>query len=326
MSLQSSMPPLQQGALQQAQAAAQRAQAAAVQRARDTLDLCTMYSLQAQAAAKKAKVAAVQHARDGLAITTTTLHKGLWACQRVLKEGCTCTRRSKAREPEAGLYSEETISLPAAVHIETIDLAKSEPPGANKAAADEDDLGPIGRARKSVFEFFAMPKGFREEMLAKTHHEAAHVAANEDEDEPAAPGVTPGGRARNSVFDMFALPDFQQIREKVAAKVTHEAKESAPDGDRYSDGMIRMGTERKSIFQNFAIDMPSLRGEVAAKKAQPAKRTRADKNSVYSGVPMRKDPTPALALTLPLTLAPNSPSSQPRPQTKPRPHGPSPSL
>ena len=51
MSLQSSMPPLQQGALQQAQAAAQRAQAAAVQRARDTLDLCTMYSLQAQAAA-----------------------------------------------------------------------------------------------------------------------------------------------------------------------------------------------------------------------------------------------------------------------------------
>ena len=150
-----------------------------------------------------------------------------------------------------------------------------------------------------------MPKGFREQMLAKTHHEAAHVAANEDEDEPAAPGVTPGGRARNSVFDMFALPDFQQIREKVAAKVTHEAKESAPDGDRYSDGMIRMGTERKSIFQNFAIDMPSLRGEVAAKKAQPAKRTRADKNSVYSGAPVRKDPTPALALTLPLTLAPN---------------------
>ena len=92
MSLQSSMPPLQQGALQQAQAAAQRAQAAAVQRARDTLDLCTMYSLQAQAAAKKAKVAAVQHARDGLAITTTTLHKGLWACQRVLKEGCSCNR------------------------------------------------------------------------------------------------------------------------------------------------------------------------------------------------------------------------------------------
>ena len=116
------------------------------------------------------------------------------------------------------------------------------------------------------------------------------------------------------------------LRNEVAAKVTHEAKESAPDGDRYSDGMIRMGTERKSIFQSFAIDMPSLRGEVAAKKAQPAKRTRADKNSVYGGAPTRKDPTPALALTLPLTLAPNSPSSQPRPQTKPRPHGPSPSL
>ena len=339
MSLQSPMPPLQQAA-QQAQAAAQRAQAAAVQRARDTLDLCTMYSLQAQAAAKKAKVAAVQHARDGLAITTTTVHKALWACQRVLKEGCTCTRRSKALEPEAGLYSEETISLPTAVHIETIDLAKSEPPGANKAAADEDDLGPIRRARQSVFEFFAMPKGFREEMLAKTHHEAAHVAANEDEDELgrarksvfesfAMPKLreevlakrpdllvheathaaadedepaTPVGRARNSVFETFAMPN---LRNEVAAKVTHEAKESAPDGDRYSDGMIRMGTERKSIFQNFAIDMPSLRGEVAAKKAQPAKRTRADKNSVYSGAPVRKDPTPALALTLPLTLAPN---------------------
>ena len=233
-----------------------------------------------------------------VAIPATVFLAILLTCERVLRARI---RRSKAHAPVAGPSSE---TAGAGLSSETTDAP---PKGKSTTAADtdEDDLGLIGRARKSVFEAFAMPKGFREQMLAKTHHEAAHVAANEDEDEPAAPGVTPGGRARNSVFDMFALPDFQQIREKVAAKVTHEAKESAPDGDRYSDGMIRMGTERKSIFQNFAIDMPSLRGEVAAKKAQPAKRTRADKNSVYSGAPVRKDPTPALALTLPLTLAPN---------------------
>ena len=64
--------------------------------------------------------------------------------------------------------------MPTAVHIETIDLAKSEPPGANKAAADEDDLGLIGRARKSVFESFAMPK-LREEVLAKRPDLLVHV-------------------------------------------------------------------------------------------------------------------------------------------------------
>ena len=300
MSVQSSMPPLQQ-ATQQVQAAAQKAQAAAVQHARDAgdsvLSLCKMYSLQAQAAAQKAQVAAVQHASDALAITTTTLHKALLACQRVLKEGCACTRRSKAREPEAGLYSEETDALPT---------PKSEPPSANKAAADEDDLGPIGRARKSVFGFFAMPK-LREEVLAKRPdlpvHEAAHAAA--DEDEP----TTPVGRARNSVFEMFAMPN---LRSEVAAKVTHEAKATEADGDRHSDGMVRMGTQRKSIFEMFAIDMPSLRGKVAAKKTQPAKRTRADKNSVYSGARANaKRPTPALAFTLPLTLTLTGPPLNP---------------
>ena len=51
---------------------------------------------------------------------------------------------------------------------------------------------------------------------------------------------------------------------------------------------------------------------MAAKKgAHQAKRTRADKNSVYSGAPMRKDPTPALALTLPLALALTGPSLNP---------------
>jgi len=191
-----------------------------------------------------------------VAIPATVFLAILLTCERVLRARI---RRSKAHAPVAGPSSEPPG---AGLSSETTDAP---PKGKSTTAADtdEDDLGLIGRARKSVFEAFAMPKGFREQMLAKTHHEAAHVAANEDEDEPAAPGVTPGGRARNSVFDMFALPDFQQIREKVAAKVTHEAKESAPDGDRYSDGMIRMGTERKSIFQNFAIDMPSLRGKVA---------------------------------------------------------------
>ena len=268
-----------------------------------------------------------------VAIPATVFLAILLTCERVLRARI---RRSKAHAPVAGPSSEPPG---AGLSSETTDAP---PKGKSTTAADtdEDDLGLIGRARKSVFEAFAMPKGFREQMLAKTHHEAAHVAANEDEDEPgrarksvfesfAMPKLreevlakrpdllvheathaaadedepaTPVGRARNSVFETFAMPN---LRNEVAAKVTHEAKESAPDGDRYSDGMIRMGTERKSFFQNFAIDMPSLRGEVAAKKAQPAKRTRADKNSVYSGAPVRKDPTPALALTLPLTLAPN---------------------
>jgi hypothetical protein len=49
----------------------------------------------------------------------------------------------------------------------------------------------------------------------------------------------------------------------VAAKVTHEAKATEADGDRHSDGMVRMGTQRKSVFEMFAIDLPSLRGKVA---------------------------------------------------------------
>ena len=103
--------------------------------------------------------------------------------------------------------------------------------------------------------------------------------------------------------------------------MTHEAKATEADGDRHSDGMIRMGTQRKSVFEMFAIDLPSLRGEVAAKKTQPAKRTRADKNSVYSGAPMRKDPSPSPSFhpTPTPNPGPNWPSSQPRPQTKPRP-------
>jgi len=209
-----------------------------------------------------------------VAIAATVFVAALLTCERVLRA---LIRRSKAHAPGAGLSSETTDALPKAKTI--------------AADADEDDLGLIGRARKSAFEAFAMPKGFREEMLAKTHHEAAHVAANEDEDEPAAPV----GRARNSVFDMFALPDLQNLREKVAAKVTHEAKATEADGDRHSDGMVRMGTQRKSVFEMFAIDMPSLRGKVAAKKTPPAKRTRADKNSVYSGSDEPPSPMRALA-------------------------------
>ena len=138
-----------------------------------------------------------------VAIAATVFVAALLTCERVLRA---LIRRSKAHAPGAdlssetpgaGLSSETTDALPKAKTI--------------AADADEDDVGLIGRARKSVFEAFAMPKGFREEMLAKTHHEAAHVAANEDEDEPAAPV----GRARNSVFDMFALPDLQNLREKV---------------------------------------------------------------------------------------------------------------
>ena len=94
--------------------------------------------------------------------------------------------------------------------------------------------------------------------------------------------------------------------------MTHEAKATEADGDRHSDGMVRMGTQRKSIFEMFAIDMPSLRGKVAAKKTQPAKRTRADKNSVYSGARANaKRPTPALAFTLPLTLTLTGPPLNP---------------
>lgn len=130
-----------------------------------------------------------------VAIPATIFLAVLLTCERVLRARI---RRSKAHAPAAGPSSGTTDALPKAN---------------SKIAADtdEDDLGLIGRARKSVFEAFAMPQGFREEMLAKTHHEAAHVAANEDEDEPAAPG----GRARNSVFEMFALPDLQNLREKV---------------------------------------------------------------------------------------------------------------
>ena len=141
-----------------------------------------------------------------VAIAAIVCLTALLTCERVLRAYARPPRK-QAPKPDlpSGVSDELAKGRAALARVRVRALAK----GANKAttaAPDMDDLGHIGRARQSIFETFAIPN-LREEVLAKTTHEAATAAA--DIDEPS----SPVGRARNSVFEMFAMPN---LRGKVA--------------------------------------------------------------------------------------------------------------
>jgi len=84
------------------------------------------------------------------------------------------------------------------------------------------------------------------------------------------------------------------------AKGANEASAAAAD----MDDLSPVARARNSIFQAFAI--PGLRSKVAAKVTLPAKRARADKNSIY----VSPGAQPALAESMQLMprLAENFPS------------------
>ena len=141
-----------------------------------------------------------------VAIAAIVCLTALLTCERVLRA---YARPPRKLAPKPALPASPISKGRAALARVRARARRGSGEGANKlttATPDMDDLGPIGRARQSVFETFAIPN-LREDVLAKTAHEAATAAA--DIDEPS----SPIGRARNSIFEMFAMPN---LRGKVA--------------------------------------------------------------------------------------------------------------
>ena len=96
----------------------------------------------------------------------------------------------------------------------------------------------------------------------------------------------PTAKVRPSVFQALAMP---RLREKMAAKSgsvgSNRASATAPDTD--DSGPTEK--VRPSVFEAFA--MPGLRQQMAAKLTSPAKRARADKNSVMVATSAARSPT-----------------------------------
>jgi len=139
------------------------------------------------------KTASAAHMFGLVAVAPIVFLTALLICERILR----AYARPSKTQASSGAIDELADALAKAKSKNA-----PSPNKASTAAADMDDLGPIGRARQSIFEAFAMPN-LREEVLAKTHHAAATAAA--DMDEP----PSPMGRARDSMFEMFAMPNLR---------------------------------------------------------------------------------------------------------------------